>query len=118
MTDQEIEQIAVIQARNNCFPPKKNNSPAHNNVKARTSSARNPNIICRYCNKKGHLQKECFSRQRNNAPMVDAVGKPYENNCINNVTDQPAAARPAEVTYEDAHIGSVANLSPYYHLNW
>ncbi len=60
--------------------------------------------------------------------MVDANGKPYQNqngNRVNNVADQnpaaatPAAARPAsEAGYEDAFIGSVSNLSPYHHLNW
>ncbi len=77
----------------------------------------NPNNICRYCNKKGHLQKECFSRQRNNAPMVDAKGKAYENNHVNKVADKPTA-RQAKAVYEDSHIGSVTNLSPYHHLNW
>jgi hypothetical protein len=59
--------------------------------------------------------------------MVDANGKPYQNqnqnNRVNNVAEQPAttaaAARPTpEAGYEDAFIGSVANLSPYHHLNW
>ena len=48
--------------------------------------------------------------------MVDANGKPYQQN---NVADQPAAAQAATAAgYEDAFIGSVANLSPYHHLNW
>jgi hypothetical protein len=115
LTEQEIEQVAALQARNNRFPPKKNNGPACNNGQARNSSTRNPNIISRYCNKKGHLQKECFSHQRNNAPMVDANGKAYESNRVNNMADKSASR---EVIYEDAHIGAVANLSPYHHLNW
>jgi hypothetical protein len=49
--------------------------------------------------------------------MVDSNGKAYETNRVNNVTDKPAAHQ-AEVIYEDAHIGVVANLSPYHHLNW
>jgi hypothetical protein len=49
--------------------------------------------------------------------MVNANGKPYQqNNCVNNVADQPAAAQAAG--YEDAFFGSVANLSPCHHLNW
>jgi len=101
-----------------------------NKNQARSNTAvRNPNTACRYCQKKGHLQKDCFARKRNKAPMVDANGKPYQNqngNRINNVADQnpsaatsAAAACPAsEAGYEDAFIGSVANLSPYHHLNW
>ncbi len=54
--------------------------------------------------------------------MVDANGKVYQNNRVNNVSDQPAATAAAdhhaEAVYKDAHIGSVANLSPYHHLNW
>jgi len=58
--------------------------------------------------------------------MVDANGKPYQNNRVNNVANQgpaapapAAAARPAsDAGYEDAFIGSLANLSPYHHLNW
>jgi hypothetical protein len=97
LTEHEIEQIAAIHAHNNCSPPKKfANGPAHNTGQPRNSSAWNLNIVCRSCHKKGHLQKECFSRQRDNGPMVDANGK----------------------RYEDAHVGSVANLSPYHNLNW
>jgi hypothetical protein len=52
--------------------------------------------------------------------MVDANGKPYQqNNRVNNVADQPVAAQTAPTaSFEDAFIGSVANLSPYHHLNW
>jgi hypothetical protein len=52
--------------------------------------------------------------------MVDANSKLYQqNNHVNNVADQPTAAQAAPTAgYEDAFIGSVANLSPYHHLNW
>jgi len=100
--------------------------PNGNNPRSNTV-LRNPDTACRYCKKKGHLQKDCFARKRNKAPMVDANGKPYQNNRVNNVADQgpaapapaAAAARPAsDAGYEDAFIGSLANLSPYHHLNW
>jgi hypothetical protein len=124
LTDQELDQIAVIRAHNQPFMHFKNNGQDNNsNNQARsTTTVRNPNTVCRYCKKKGHLQKLCFSRKRDKAPMVDDNGKVYHNNRVNNVSDQPAtaasAAHPAEVIYEDAHIGLVANLSLYYHLNW
>ncbi len=121
LPDDQLGQLTVLR-----FQQKR----IDNRNQARSSTAvRNPNTACRYCQKKGHLQKDCFARKRNKAPMVDANGKPYQNqngNRINNVADQnpaaatsAAAARPAsEAGYEDAFIGSVANLSPYHHLNW
>jgi Retrotransposon gag protein len=90
LTEQRIEQVAVLHAHSNGFLPKKNNGPAQNNGQARNSTARNPNIICRYCNKKGQLQKECFSHQRNNASMADANFKVYESHHVNNVAYKSA----------------------------
>jgi Retrotransposon gag protein len=34
-------------------------------------------VVCRYCNLKGHFQKECKKRLRDGKPQVDAQGKPY-----------------------------------------
>lgn len=34
-------------------------------------------VVCRYCNIKGHFQKECKKRLRDGKPQVDAQGKPY-----------------------------------------
>ncbi len=31
---------------------------------------------CRFCNKEGHMQQECYSRINKNAPCVDRYGKP------------------------------------------
>jgi hypothetical protein len=119
LPDEQLGQLAVLR-----FQQKR----ISNNQARSTTTIRNPNTACRYCQKKGHLQKDCFARKRNKAPMVDANGKPYQNqnqnNRVNNVADQAtaAAAAPAkpasEAGYEDAFIGSVTNLSPYHHLNW
>ncbi len=50
--------------------------------------------------------------------MVDANGKKYEQ-CVNNVAEKEERSdEKAEPEYEDAHVGAVANLSPYHHLNW
>jgi Retrotransposon gag protein len=122
LSDQELNQLAVIHYTRSQY-----NNRSNNSNQARSSTAvRNPNTACRYCQKKGYLQKDCFARKRDKAPMVDATGKPYQNqsqnNRVNNVAGQPAAAAAAqpasEAGYEDAFIGSVANLSPYHHLNW
>ena len=120
LTEQEIEQVAALRSRNGRVQPRNNPGPARNNGQARNNATANPNIICRYCDKKGHRQKECFSRRRDNAPMVDANGKPYQSNRVNNVADKSATANgpQQEPAYEDAFVGSVSNLNPYHHLNW
>ena len=123
LADDEVEQIAVVRRQQ---PPRNNNNfnaastraPAANAAPIRSNGPRNPNIVCRYCKKKGHMQRECHSRRRDGAPMIDANGKKYESR-INNVAekDENVEEKPQQ-EYEDAHIGAVANLSPYHHLNW
>jgi len=118
LTKDKIEQVAALCARNNCYPPKNSpNGPACNSGPPRNNSTQNPNIICRYCDKKGHRQKECYSRIRNNSPMVIANGKAYESSLMNKVADKHNDWD-AEPQYEDAHMRAIANLSPYHHLNW
>jgi len=97
--------------------PNRNPGPTVNAAPVRSNGPRNPNIVCRYCKKKGHMQRECNSRRRDGAPMVDANGKKYESR-VNNVAEKEDAGEQLEPQYEDAHIGAVANLSPYHHLNW
>jgi hypothetical protein len=119
LTEQEIEQVAALWSRNGRFQPRNNPGPPRNNGHARNNTTANPNIVCRYCDKKGHRQKECFSRRRDNAPMVDANGKPYQSNRVNNVADKSAnGSSQQEPAYEDAFVSSVSNLNPYHHLNW
>ncbi len=52
--------------------------------------------------------------------MVDANGKPYQSNRVNNVAYKSANASgpQQEPAYEDAFVGLVSNLNPYHHLNW
>jgi len=119
LADEEIEQVAFVRRQQ---PPRKNantaparSAPGPNAT--RNNGPRNPNIVCRYCKKKGHMQRECNSRRRDGAPMVDANGKKYESR-INNVADDENVKEKEEPQYEDAHVGAVANLNPYHHLNW
>ena len=120
LTEQEIKQVAALRSCNGRFQSRNNSSPTCNNGQACNNTTTNPNIVCRYCDKKGHRQKECFSRRRDNAPMVDANGKPYQSNRVNNVADKSANANcpQQEPIYEDAFVRSVSNLNPYHHLNW
>ncbi len=59
----EIEQIAAV--RKNNAPrnqnPGRSNGPTVNAAPVRSNGPRNPNIVCRYCKKKGHMQRECNS---------------------------------------------------------
>ena len=119
LADEEIEQVAFVRRQQ---PPRKNantaparSAPGPNAT--RNNGPRNPNIVCRYCKKKGHMQRECNSRCRDGAPMVDANGKKYESR-INNVANDKNVEEKEEPQYEDAHVGAVANLNPYHHLNW
>jgi hypothetical protein len=116
LADEEIDQIAAVR----CQQPFRNSNPAQgcSSAPIRSNGPRNPNIMCRYCKKKGHMQRECNSRRRDRAPMVDANGKKYEQR-FNNVTEKDEKIEErAEPQYKDAHVGAVANLSPYRHLNW
>jgi hypothetical protein len=118
LENEDIDQIAAVRRqqpfRNSNQTQSRSSAPGP----ARTNGPRNPNIVCRYCKIKGHMQRECHSRRRNGAPMVDANGKKYKSR-INNVAekDENVDEKPDQ-PYEDAHIGAVANLSPYHHLNW
>ena len=40
------------------------------------------NITCRYCKATGHFQRDCFKRKKENGKMIDATGKPYKINPI------------------------------------
>ena len=64
------------------------------------------------------MQGECNSRRRDGAPMVDANGKRYEQRVNNVAENEEKSTEKDEPEYEDAHVGAVANLSPYHHLNW
>jgi hypothetical protein len=116
LANEEIDQIAAVRRQQ----PFRNSNPTTTRAPApaRSNGPRNPNVVCRYCKKKGHMQRECNSRRRNGAPMVDANGKKYEQR-INNITEKDEKAEEKfEPQYEDAHVGAVANMSPYHHLNW
>ncbi len=61
---EEIDQIAAVR-RNNAprnQNPNRNTGPTVNTAPVRSNGPRNPNIVCRYCKKEGHMQRECNSR--------------------------------------------------------
>jgi hypothetical protein len=115
LENEDLDQIAAVRRQ----PPRSSNqTQARSSGPARSNGPRNPNIVCRYCKKKGHMQRECHSRRRDGAPMVDANGKKYEQRVNNVAENEEKPDEKAEPEYEDAHVGAVANLSPYHHLNW
>jgi hypothetical protein len=80
LSDDQLAQLAAIRfSRNHYNNSNGNNGNNRNNQSSnnRSTLLRNPNTECRYCKKKGHLQKDCYSRKRDQAPMVDTNGKPY-----------------------------------------
>jgi hypothetical protein len=115
LESEDIDQIAAVRRQQ---PRNSNQTQARSSGPARSNGPRNPNIVCRYCKKKGHMQRECNSRRRDGAPMVDANGKRYEQRVNNVAENEEKPNEKAEPEYEDAHVGAVANLSPYHHLNW
>ena len=116
LENEDIDQIAAVRRQQ---PPRSSNqAQARSSGPARSNGPRNPNIMCRYCKKKGHMQRECNSRRRDGAPMVDANEKKYEQRVNNVAENEEKPDEKDEPEYEDAHVGAVANLSPYHHLNW
>jgi len=78
LNDDELEAINAIRKRFGKKPFfKRNGSSRYNNGNNGNNGNSNNGIKCRYCQKMGHLQKVCRSRKRDNAPMVDANGKPF-----------------------------------------
>jgi len=115
LESEDIDQIAAVRRQQ---PRNSNQAQARSSGPARSNGPRNPNIVCRYCKKKGHMQRECNSRRRDGAPMVDANGKRYEQRVNNVAENEEKSTEKDEPEYEDAHVGAVANLNPYHHLNW
>lgn len=68
LTEEEKEMISALR--------KKRNQPFRKNGNGNPSSTP---VVCRYCKKTGHWQKQCRTRLRDKAPCVDENGKPYTN---------------------------------------
>jgi hypothetical protein len=85
LESEDIDQIAAVRRQQPFHNP--NQAQARSSGPARSNGPRNPNIVCRYCKKKGHMRRECNSQRRDGAPMVDANGKKYEQR-VNNVAEK------------------------------
>jgi hypothetical protein len=120
IANEDLDKVAAVRQNRPPRPAPRSTpaaAPTVNAAPLRSNGPRNPNVVCRYCKKKGHMQSECNSRHQDGAPMVDANGKKYESR-VNNVAEKDDSVDQAGPQYKVAHIGAVTNLSPYHHLNW
>ena len=74
LQDNEIAAINAIRFRNGKQNFRRKFGANNNNGNNKTPNT----VICRYCKKPGHVQKDCCKRLRENGAMVDAGGKPFE----------------------------------------
>ena len=107
LNDEDFEAVNAIRIKRGLNPFRRN--------QGRTSGNKNGNktsTICRYCKKRGHMQRECRTRLRENGKMVDAQGKPFTPKANAVIDDNDRGARGDSSTLGSA-IGSIAK-----HLNW
>ena len=62
-------------------------------------------VVCRCCNKKGHMQEVCYTRIKKNLPCVDAQGKPWRTQPakpaqgrVNEVSEQQTGTQMAPIS--------------------
>lgn len=110
LTEEDLEAINLIRRRNG-KPPFRGNFRRPTGASRPPTNGNNyngskPAVQCRYCKKSGHMQKECRSRRRDRAPMVDASGKPFAKQI--NAVDNDVANGVASVFIDE----------PGTNLNW
>ena len=114
LDDEEREAINAIRMRKG-KPPFQRFSPTSTPNRGNSGNA----FKCWYCRKPGHQQKECRSRIRDGAPMVNRDGKSFRR--INNVEANDSAAQSGVRTQpEEPSVSSIHQTEPKkaYHLNW
>ena len=107
LNDDEIAAINAIRLRNGRSPFKAFRKKENGGAKSK--------VICRYCKKPGHVQKDCFARKKANAPMVDVNGKPYEDKKKVNSVDAKTESPPSEA--RSHHVGAIVS-DTLNSLNW
>jgi len=110
--EEELAAINAIRIRKGKPPFKRFNPPNQSSGPKKGGSGGPPK--CRYCKKQGHMQRECRSRLRDGAPMVDYDGKPFRR--VNALDVQGANASPAPgAPHEEANVSSIKRAEA---LNW
>lgn len=105
----EEEKNAINAMRSKHYGNKGNN---------RSPPKANSSTICRYCKKNGHFQKDCRSRIRDHAPMVDAKGQPYRSK-VNGVSQEEETPKIEDWDAEDQTQNNVGSVTAGTEsLNW
>ena len=101
--DEEEEDLL---SQINAIRMKRGRRPARFAPKGNSSKV---NITCRYCKATGHFQRDCFKRKKENGKMIDAAGKPYKINQIEEEDSQgDSNATPQE---EEQAVQSIRDMS-------
>lgn len=107
LTEEEFAIINAIRMKNGRPLFKKRFGRSQN---GKFNGGNSKSVICRYCKKPGHVQKDCFSRKRDNGPMLDSNGKPYERR-VN--------AAETTTTAQSNRVASVETVTDQFRqLNW
>jgi len=76
-------------------------------------------VVCRFCRKTGHFQKDCFARKKVNGAMVDAKGKPYTPKSVNAAATVTNVAAVSEQESSGPKVASVETVTRSINaLNW
>jgi Retrotransposon gag protein/Zinc knuckle len=109
---QELEVDALNNHRR--FPPTRGTSSHRGRGRPapRTSQGSRDVPTCYYCNKRGHVQKDCYKRQRENGAYKQPPRGSVQEVGQETAEEQP----PAQI--EQPPIEQYAELSSITHLNW
>jgi Retrotransposon gag protein len=72
-------------------------------------------ISCRYCKKKGHFQRDCQKRKKENGKMVDAQGKPYKVTSLEDEDEEEEEQEPQSESETEQAIHSISQQ--FYGIN-
>jgi hypothetical protein len=64
LESEDLDQIAAVCQQQPARNSNQAQARSSTSGPARSNGPRNPNVVCRYCKKKGHMQRECNSRRQ------------------------------------------------------